>query len=106
MWHARRRDRDGRVPEVLENGVTGSIVDDAAAFPGALERASGLAPADCRRVVAFPADEVSVLTNGVTAVACWSLAAGRRTTGRVVPDCWLRSTGPWRRAVTHTADPD
>jgi glycosyltransferase involved in cell wall biosynthesis len=39
----------GSVPEVLEHGVTGWVVDDADAFPGALERATGLDPATCRR---------------------------------------------------------
>jgi glycosyltransferase involved in cell wall biosynthesis len=41
--------RRGSVPEVLEDGVTGVVVDDVAAFAGALERAIELSPTDCRR---------------------------------------------------------
>ena len=41
--------RRGSVPEVLEHGETGVIVDDAASFAGALERATELDPATCRK---------------------------------------------------------
>ncbi len=39
----------GSVPEVLEHGVSGIVVQDPSAFPGALERATELSPAACRR---------------------------------------------------------
>ncbi len=39
----------GSVPEVLEHGVSGIVVPDASSFPGALERATELAPEACRR---------------------------------------------------------
>ncbi|HET8665746.1 MAG TPA: glycosyltransferase family 4 protein [Nocardioides sp.] len=39
----------GSVPEVIQDGVTGVVVDDAADFAGALERAPELDPAACRR---------------------------------------------------------
>jgi glycosyltransferase involved in cell wall biosynthesis len=39
----------GSVPEVIEHGVTGIVVDDEAGFPAAIERAAALAPAACRR---------------------------------------------------------
>ena len=39
----------GSVPEVLEHGVSGYVVDSPNAFPGALERAAELSPAACRR---------------------------------------------------------
>jgi glycosyltransferase involved in cell wall biosynthesis len=39
----------GSVPEILAHGVTGIVVDDASAFPKALEKAVELSPADCRK---------------------------------------------------------
>jgi glycosyltransferase involved in cell wall biosynthesis len=43
--------RHGAVPEVIENGVSGVIVDDYRAMPGALERADQIDPMACRRYV-------------------------------------------------------
>ncbi|RQP09604.1 MAG: glycosyltransferase family 4 protein [Microbacteriaceae bacterium] len=40
--------RRGSVPEVVEHGVTGWIVDDPDELPGAIDRALELDPADCR----------------------------------------------------------
>lgn len=39
----------GSVPEVIDHGVTGIVVDEVAQFAGALERAMTLDPAACRR---------------------------------------------------------
>ena len=39
----------GSVPEVVEHGRTGVVVDDPEELAGAIERANGLDPADCRR---------------------------------------------------------
>ena len=41
--------RWGAVPEVIEDGVSGIIVDDYRAMPAALEQADGLDPLECRR---------------------------------------------------------
>ena len=40
----------GSVPEVVSDGVSGVIAHGVEDFPAALERATGLTPADCRRV--------------------------------------------------------
>ena len=42
----------GSVPEVIEDGVTGVVVDHVADFAGALERATTLSPVACRRSAA------------------------------------------------------
>ena len=39
----------GSVPEVVEHGRTGVVVDDPEELAGAIERANGLDPGDCRR---------------------------------------------------------
>jgi glycosyltransferase involved in cell wall biosynthesis len=41
--------RNGSVPEVVADGVTGWIVDDAAALPDAIHRAEQISPESCRR---------------------------------------------------------
>jgi glycosyltransferase involved in cell wall biosynthesis len=41
--------RWGAVPEVIEDGVSGIIVDDYRAMPAALEQADSLDPLECRR---------------------------------------------------------
>ena len=43
--------RWGAVPEVIDDGRTGVIVDDYTEVPGAIERAAALDPMDCRRYV-------------------------------------------------------
>lgn len=43
--------RRGAVPEVLEHGRTGIIVDDFDEIPAAIAEADGIAPAECRRAV-------------------------------------------------------
>jgi glycosyltransferase involved in cell wall biosynthesis len=43
--------RHGAVPEVIDDGRTGVIVDDHKEMPAALERADQLDPLDCRRYV-------------------------------------------------------
>jgi glycosyltransferase involved in cell wall biosynthesis len=43
--------RYGAVPEVIEDGVSGIIVDDYREMPAALERADALDPLECRRYV-------------------------------------------------------
>ncbi|HEY7002731.1 MAG TPA: glycosyltransferase family 4 protein [Gaiellaceae bacterium] len=43
--------RWGAVPEVIDDGRTGIIVDDYREMPGAIERASMLDPMECRRYV-------------------------------------------------------
>jgi glycosyltransferase involved in cell wall biosynthesis len=43
--------RHGAVPEVIEDGVSGIIVDDYRQMPAAIERADGLDPLECRRYV-------------------------------------------------------
>ena len=41
--------RHGAVPEVIEHGRTGIIVDDYREMPAALEEADALDPLECRR---------------------------------------------------------
>ncbi len=41
--------RFGSVPEVVDHGVTGWIVDHPAALPEAVHRSQHLSPVDCRR---------------------------------------------------------
>jgi glycosyltransferase involved in cell wall biosynthesis len=43
--------RHGAVPEVIEDGRSGIIVDDYRQMPAALERADALDPLECRRYV-------------------------------------------------------
>jgi glycosyltransferase involved in cell wall biosynthesis len=43
--------RHGAVPEVIEDGVSGIIVDNYREMPAALERADALDPLECRRYV-------------------------------------------------------
>jgi glycosyltransferase involved in cell wall biosynthesis len=43
--------RHGAVPEVIEDGRSGIIVDDYRQMAGALERADALDPLECRRYV-------------------------------------------------------
>jgi glycosyltransferase involved in cell wall biosynthesis len=43
--------RHGAVPEVIEDGVSGIVVDDYREMPAALERADALDPLECRRYV-------------------------------------------------------
>jgi glycosyltransferase involved in cell wall biosynthesis len=43
--------RHGAVPEVIEDGRTGIIVDDYTEMPGVLERADAIDPLECRRYV-------------------------------------------------------
>jgi glycosyltransferase involved in cell wall biosynthesis len=43
--------RHGAVPEVIEDGVSGIIVDDYREMPAALDRADALDPLECRRYV-------------------------------------------------------
>jgi glycosyltransferase involved in cell wall biosynthesis len=43
--------RHGAVPEVIEDGLCGIIVDDYREMPAALERADSLDPLECRRYV-------------------------------------------------------
>jgi len=43
--------RHGAVPEVIEDGVSGIIVDNYRQMPAALERADALDPLECRRYV-------------------------------------------------------
>jgi glycosyltransferase involved in cell wall biosynthesis len=43
--------RHGAVPEVIEDGVSGVVVDTYREFPAALERADALDPLECRRYV-------------------------------------------------------
>ena len=43
--------RRGAVPEVIEDGVSGIIVDDYQAMSAALEQADALDPIECRRYV-------------------------------------------------------
>jgi glycosyltransferase involved in cell wall biosynthesis len=43
--------RHGAVPEVIEDGVSGIIVDDYRDMPAALDRADALDPLECRRYV-------------------------------------------------------
>jgi glycosyltransferase involved in cell wall biosynthesis len=43
--------RHGAVPEVIEDGVSGLIVDTYREMPEALERADALDPLDCRHYV-------------------------------------------------------
>jgi glycosyltransferase involved in cell wall biosynthesis len=43
--------RHGAVPEVIEDGVSGIIVDDYREMPAALDRADQLDPLECRRYV-------------------------------------------------------
>jgi glycosyltransferase involved in cell wall biosynthesis len=43
--------RYGAVPEVIDDGRTGIIVDDHSEMPGALERADRIDPLECRRYV-------------------------------------------------------
>lgn len=43
--------RRGAVPEVLEHGRTGIIVDDYHEIPAAIAEADGIIPAECRRAV-------------------------------------------------------
>jgi glycosyltransferase involved in cell wall biosynthesis len=43
--------RHGAVPEVIEDGESGVIVDDWREIPAALERADALDPLECRRFV-------------------------------------------------------
>jgi glycosyltransferase involved in cell wall biosynthesis len=43
--------RHGAVPEVIDDGRTGIIVDDHTQMPAALERADQIDPMDCRRYV-------------------------------------------------------
>ena len=42
--------RRGSVPEVIEHGRTGIVVDDAEALPDAIEQARRVDPVECRRV--------------------------------------------------------
>jgi len=43
--------RWGAVPEVIDDGRTGAIVDDYTEMPGVIERVAALDPMDCRRYV-------------------------------------------------------
>ena len=43
--------RWGAVPEVIDDGRTGIVVDDYIEMPGVIERAAALDPMDCRRYV-------------------------------------------------------
>jgi glycosyltransferase involved in cell wall biosynthesis len=43
--------RRGAVPEIVEDGVTGFICDDADELPAALDRAGEIDPDVCRQVV-------------------------------------------------------
>jgi glycosyltransferase involved in cell wall biosynthesis len=43
--------RDGSVPEIVEDGVTGWVADDFEAFVEAIDRVDAIDPATCRRVV-------------------------------------------------------
>jgi len=43
--------RNGSVPEILEDGVTGFIADDFDGFVAAIDQVGAIDPADCRRVV-------------------------------------------------------
>ena len=43
--------RWGAVPEVIDDGRTGVIVDDYTEMPGVIERVAALDPMDCRRYV-------------------------------------------------------
>jgi glycosyltransferase involved in cell wall biosynthesis len=43
--------RHGAVPEVMEDGRGGVVVDTWREIPGALERADALDPLECRRYV-------------------------------------------------------
>ena len=49
MRHAVIATRWGAVPEVIEDGVSGIIVDDWTQMPAALERADALDPLELRR---------------------------------------------------------
>jgi len=43
--------RHGAVPEVIEDGRSGIVVDNYRQIPSALERADALEPLECRRYV-------------------------------------------------------
>ena len=59
--------RRGSVPEVVEHGVSGLIVNEFAEFPAALHAASELDPAACRRHARANFD-LSVMADGYEAV--------------------------------------
>ena len=72
--------RRGSVPEVVEHGVSGLIVDDFTEFPAALHAASALDPVACRRH-ALAHFDLSVMADGYEAVY-----AGLTQSRLVLPD--------------------
>ena len=50
-WHPGRRARRGAVPEVIEHGRSGIIVDEYRLMPAVIEEADALDPLECRRYV-------------------------------------------------------
>jgi glycosyltransferase involved in cell wall biosynthesis len=69
--------RRGAVPEVVEHGVSGLVVDDLTAIPAAIHAAEGLDPAACRKVVADRFD-LPVMADGYEQVYRETLAGGRQ----------------------------
>jgi glycosyltransferase involved in cell wall biosynthesis len=92
--------RRGSIPEVVEHGVTGFVVDDLDAMCSALDRLSAISPEACRRRAEERFDVPRMADDYLAAYARILEATSRRRRGGAPYFATITSASPSRRRIS------